>query len=143
LADVVRELLNKWSELAQVIDDDGNSPLHHACQRGHREIAWIFLRHDPSLALVYNNNGYTPLHLAVMNGKVSILQDFASRIAASLNRITREEETVFHLAVRYGWHDALEFLVHVSNGTNLLHCQDRYGNTVLHLAVIRKHYKVR
>ncbi|XP_027929673.1 ankyrin repeat-containing protein At5g02620-like [Vigna unguiculata] len=140
--DVVRELLNKWSELTQVIDDNGNSPLHHACERGHREIAWILLRRDPNLGLLHNNNGYTPLHLAVMNGKVSILQDFASSIAASLNRITREEETVFHLAVRYGWHDALEFLVHASNGTNLLHCQDRYGNTVLHLAVIGKRYKM-
>ncbi|KAK7335920.1 hypothetical protein VNO80_28054 [Phaseolus coccineus] len=140
--DVVRVLLNKWSELARVIDEDGNSPLHHACERGHTEIAWILLRRDPTLSLLFNNDGYTSLHLAVMNGKVSIIQDFASSIAASLNRVTREEETVFHLAVRYGWHDALEFLVNVSNGTYLLHCQDRYGNTVLHLAVLGKRYKM-
>jgi len=136
-------LLNKWSDLARVIDEEGNSPLHHACERGHTEIAWILLRRDPTLSLLFNNDGYTPLHLAVMNGKVSILQDFASSIAASLNRITREEVTVLHLAVKYGRHNALEFLVHVSNGTYLLHCQDRYGNTVLHLAVLGKRYKVR
>ncbi|KOM44490.1 hypothetical protein LR48_Vigan05g209500 [Vigna angularis] len=140
--DVVRELLNKWSKLTQVRDDNGNSPLHHACERGHREIAWILLKRDPNLGLLTNDNGYTPLHLAVMNGKVSILKDFASSTPASLNLITGEEETVFHLAVRYGWHDALEFLVHASNGINLLHCQDRYGNTVLHLAVIGKRYKM-
>ncbi|RDX63986.1 Ankyrin repeat-containing protein, partial [Mucuna pruriens] len=140
--DVVRELLNKWSELTQVIDDDGNSPLHHACDRGHREIAWILLRRDPTTALKYNNSGYTPLHMAVMNGKVSILEDFMSSIAAAFHYLTREEETVFHLAVRYGWYDALEFLVRVSNGTNLLHCQDRYGNTVLHLAVMGRRHKM-
>ncbi|TKY48203.1 Ankyrin repeat-containing protein [Spatholobus suberectus] len=140
--DVVRELLNKWSELTHVIDNDGNSPLHHACNGGHREIAWILLRRDPNLALQYNNNGYTPLHLAVINGKVSILEDFVSCIAVSFHHLTREEETVFHLAVRYGCDDALEFLVHVSNGTNLFYCQDRYGNTVLHLAVIGRRYKM-
>ncbi|CAJ1955292.1 unnamed protein product [Sphenostylis stenocarpa] len=140
--DVVRELLNVWPELVEVIDDDGNSPLHHACDRGHKEIAFIPLKRDSNLLLQYNNNGYTPLHLAVMNGKVSILQDFVSSIVASLNRLTRAEETIFHLAVRYGSQDALEFLVDVSNGTNLLHCQDRYGNTVLHLAVIGKRYKM-
>ncbi|KAK7402286.1 hypothetical protein VNO78_14430 [Psophocarpus tetragonolobus] len=76
-----------------------------------------------------------------MNGKVSILQDFASSIDASLNHLTKEDETVCHLAVRHGWCDALEFLVHVSSGTNLLHCLDCYSNTALHLAVIHWRYK--
>lgn len=142
-ADVVRELLNKWPELIQVIDDNGNSLLHHACNKGHREIAWILLRRDPNLSLQYNNNGYTPLHLAVMNGKVSILNDFVSGSAAAFHYLTREEETVFHLAVRYGCDDALVSLVQASNGTNLLHCQDRYGNSVLHLAVSGGRHKVR
>lgn len=139
----MRELLNKWPGLNQVIDDNGNSLLHHACNKGHKEIAWILLRRDPNLALQYNNNGYTPLHLAVMNGKVSILEDFVSSCAASFHYLTREEETIFHLAVRYGCYDAFVFLVQVSNGTNLLHCQDRFGNSALHLAVIGGRHKVR
>ncbi|XP_061359129.1 ankyrin repeat-containing protein At5g02620-like [Gastrolobium bilobum] len=133
--DVVRELLNKRPELTQVIEDNGNSLLHNASSKGHREIVWILQRRDPNLALQYNNNGYTPLHLAVMNGKVSILYDFVSSCATSFHYLTREEETVLHLAVRYGCYDALVFLVEVCNGTNLLHCHDRYGNSVLHLAV--------
>lgn len=126
-----------------MIDDNGNSPLHHACIKGHREIVWILLKRDPNLALQYNNNGYTPLHQAVINGKISTLSDFVSSSAASFHYLTREEETVFHLAVRYGCYDALVFLVHVSNGTNLLHCQDRYGNSVLHLAISGGRHKVR
>ncbi|KAI4355601.1 hypothetical protein L6164_004358 [Bauhinia variegata] len=140
--DVVRELLNKHSALAQVLDDDGNSPLHHACSEGHREIVWILLKRDTNPALQYNNNGYTPLHLAVINGKVSILEDFVSLAAASFYYLTGEEETIFHLAVRYGHYEALVFLVQVSNGTNLLHCHDRYGNSVLHLAVTGGRYKM-
>ncbi|KAL4366168.1 hypothetical protein AHAS_Ahas07G0179100 [Arachis hypogaea] len=140
--DIVRELLNKWPELVQVIDEDGNSSLHHACNEGYREIIWILLRRDPNLALQYNNNGYTPLHLAVKNGRVSVLEDFVSTCSASFHYLTTEEETVFHIAVRYGCYHALEYLVKVSNGTNLLHCQDRYGNSVLHLAVSGGRHKI-
>ncbi|XP_028757303.1 ankyrin repeat-containing protein At5g02620 [Neltuma alba] len=133
--DVVRELIDKWPYLLEVVDDEGNWPLHHACCKGHREMVWMLLRRDPNVALQFNNNGYTPLHLAAINGRVSILQDFVSCNAASFHYPTREEETIFHLAVRYGHYDALVFLAQVSNGTNLLYCQDRHGNTVLHLAV--------
>ncbi|KAK4267419.1 hypothetical protein QN277_024202 [Acacia crassicarpa] len=140
--DVVRELINKWPYLVEVVDDEGNWPLHHACYRGHKEMAWMLLKRDPNIALIYNNNGYTPLHLTAINGKVSILQDFVSNNAASFHYLTREEETIFHLAVRYGHHDALVFLAQVSNGTNLLHCQDRYGNTVLHLAVTAGRHEI-
>ncbi|CAK8535837.1 unnamed protein product [Lathyrus sativus] len=141
-SDVVRELLNKWPDLTQLIDENGNSALHHACNKGHREIVWILLKRDSNLALQYNNNGYTPLHLAVMNGKVSVLNDFVSGSSASFHCLTREEETVFHIAVRYGCYDALVFLVQIANGTNLLHCQDRYGNTALHLAVSGGRHKM-
>ncbi|KAI4329220.1 hypothetical protein L6164_021507 [Bauhinia variegata] len=140
--DVVRELLNKFPELAQLLDDNGNSPLHHACNKGQREIVWILLKRDMNLALQFNNNGYTPLHLAVIIGKVSILEDFVSVATASFCYLTREEETIFHLAVRYGHYEALVFLLQVPNGTNLLHCQDRYGNSVLHHAVAGGRYKM-
>ncbi|KAJ7963053.1 Ankyrin repeat-containing protein [Quillaja saponaria] len=140
--DVVRELLNACLELAQVTDENGNSPLHYACNEGHRDIAWMLLRRDANLALQYNNNGYTPLHLAVKNGKVSVLEDVVLSVAASLHYLTREEETIFHLAVRYGQYDGLRLLVHVSIGTNLLHCQDRYGSTALHLAVTGGRHKI-
>ncbi|KAF7814235.1 ankyrin repeat-containing protein [Senna tora] len=139
---VVRELINKWGDVVEVIDDDGNSPLHHASLKGHREIVWMLLRRHPNLALHYNNNGYTPLHLSLINGSVSILHDFLSSNAASFHYLTSEEETIFHLAVRYGHYDALLFLLQVSNGTNLLHCQDRYGNTLLHLAVTAGRHKI-
>ena len=142
-ADVVRELLNEWPELIQVVDYNGDSPLHHACNKGHRKIVWSLLGRDPNLALQYNKNGYTPLHLAVRNGKVSILDEFVSSNAESFRYLTGEGETVFHLAVRYGCFDALVYLVQGLNGTNILNCQDRYGgNSVLHLAVKGGHHKV-
>ncbi|KAI4355602.1 hypothetical protein L6164_004359 [Bauhinia variegata] len=138
---VVRELLNKYSELVQVLDDNGNSPLHHACYKGHTEIVSVLLTRDANLASQYNKNGHTPLHVAVINGKVSTLRVFVCKAPTSLNRCTREEETIFHLAVRRGHYEALEFLMLFSNGT-FLHCDDIYGNSVLHLAVRGGCYKM-
>lgn len=129
---------------AQKTDEKGNSSLHYACNEGHREITWMLLRRDANLALQYNNNGYTPLHLAAIHGEVSVLEEFAKKTPAAFHYLTKEEETIFHLAVRYGKYEALVFLLLSSNGTNnLLHCQDRYGNTVLHLAVSRRRHQVR
>ncbi|XP_060670489.1 ankyrin repeat-containing protein At5g02620-like [Ziziphus jujuba] len=140
----VREILNTNPNFAKKMDEKGNSPLHYACKGGNNEITWMLLEHDPNLALQYNNNGYTPLHLAAIHGEISVLEEFASKAPAAFHYLTKEEETIFHLAVRYGKYEALLFLVHSSNGTNnLLHCQDRYGNTVLHLAVSRGRHQVR
>ncbi|XP_062023924.1 ankyrin repeat-containing protein ITN1-like [Rosa rugosa] len=140
--DIVREILNICPNYAQKADDNGNSPLHYACNKGHREITWLLLQRDVNLALQYNNNGYTPSHLAAINGNISVLEDFALKAPAAFHYLTKEEETIFHLTVRYGKYQALLFLVHVANSTNLLHCQDRYGNTILHLAVSGARYEI-
>ncbi|ONI15790.1 hypothetical protein PRUPE_3G061900 [Prunus persica] len=140
-ADIVREMLNMCSDYAQKTDEKGNSPLHYSCNEGHREITWILLHRDVNLALQYNNNGYTPLHLAAINGNISVLEDFALKAPAAFHYLTKEEETIFHLTVRYGKFEALLFLMHVANSSNLVQCQDRYGNTTLHLAVSRGRYE--
>lgn len=143
-ADIVREILNTNPTFTQKIDEKGNSPLHYACSEGHREITWMLLRRDANLALQYNNNGYTPLHLAAIHGEVAVLEEFTLKTPAAFHYLTKEEETIFHLAARYGKYEALAYLVLTSNGTNnLLLCQDRYGNTVLHIAVSRRRYQVR
>lgn len=131
------------SDYAQKTDEKGNSPLHYSCNKGHREITWMLLHRDVNLALQYNNNGYTPLHLAAINGNISVLEDFALKAPAAFHYLTKEEETIFHLTVRYGKFEALLFLMHVANSSNLVQCQDRYGNTILHLAVSGGHYEVR
>uniref|UniRef100_A0A7N2LNG0 PGG domain-containing protein n=1 Tax=Quercus lobata TaxID=97700 RepID=A0A7N2LNG0_QUELO len=139
--DVVRELLDARPNFAQMIDENGNSPLHYACIRGHTDITWMLLSCDASLALHYNNNGFTPLHMASMHGRVSVLEEFVKMASVSFHYATNEGETVFHLAVRYGQYHALVYLVHVSNGTNLMHRQDRNGNTILHAAVSGGHHQ--
>ncbi|KAK4590755.1 hypothetical protein RGQ29_021075 [Quercus rubra] len=140
--DVVRELLDASPNFALMLDENGNLPLHFACIRGHTDITWMLLSCDASLALQYNNNGFTPLHMASMHGRVSVLEEFVKFASVSFHYATYEGETVFHLAVRYGQYHALVYLVHVSNGTNLMHRQDRNGNTILHAAVSGGHHQI-
>lgn len=142
-ADVVKELLGVCPDLARMVDENGNSPLHYAASKGHREITWMLLRLDPKLAEQHNNNGHTPLHLAAINYKVSVLQMFVSMAKPSFQIVTKAGEMVFHLAVRYGRYDALVYLTHVCNDIEFFDCRDIYGNTILHLAVSEAQHKVR
>ncbi|KAL5575211.1 hypothetical protein UlMin_016910 [Ulmus minor] len=140
--DVVRVLLSMHPEFAQMVDEDGNSPLHHASINKHREITSTLLKLDPKLAQRYNNCGYTPLHYATIHYKITVLTEFVSMAATSFQCLTKEGETVFHLAVKHGQYDALVCLIHFCNGMDLFTCQDRHGNTILHLAVSEGNYKM-
>lgn len=84
-ADIVRGILDMCSDYAQKTNVNGNSPLHYACSKGHREITWMLLKRDVNLALQYNNNGYTPLHLAAIRGNISVLEDFALKTPAAFH----------------------------------------------------------
>lgn len=142
-ADVVIELLKACPDLARTIDEKGNSLLHYACIQGHREVARKLINCDASLALHRNINGYLPVHMASVKGEVAVLDVLVLMASASFHNNTNEGESVFHLAVRYGQYDALVYLVHTCNGTNLIHYQDLYGNTILHVAVSGGRHQVR
>lgn len=139
---MVREVVNASPRVAEMADFNGNLALHIACSKGMREMVWTLLQRDANMAMQYNKNGYTPLHLAAMNGKVAVLEDFLSMASSAFYQSTKEGETIFHLVVRYGRYDALLYLLHVCNGSNLLHSRDRYSNTLLHLAIVGHRYQV-
>jgi ankyrin repeat protein len=104
----------------------------------------MLLKCDATLASQYNFNGYMPVHMASMNGRVSVLEELVLIAPASFYHATNEgEKTIFHLAVIYGQYQALVYLVHTCNGTNLIHRLDNHGNTILHLAVSAGQHQVR
>ncbi|KAJ0008112.1 hypothetical protein Pint_29656 [Pistacia integerrima] len=142
-ADIVAQLLKMCPNLAQKIDKNGYSPLHYACSKGRVAITKMLLWFDSDLALQFDNHGYTPLHLVAMNGDVAIFKEFMAAARASFQRLTKNEsETVFHLAVRFNHSDALKYLTKVFSSTYLLHRADRFGNTILHLAIAQGNYNL-
>ena len=129
--------------LIQKFDRNGSSPLHCSCHRRHVEITRMLLRVDADLAQEFNNDGYTPLHLAAMNGNTAILEEFTSMTPTSYQCYTKNGENVFHLTVRYNHYDAFLYLVHIFNDTDIFHCPDQHGNTILHIAASGGHHQVR
>ena len=115
----------------------------------------MLLQVDADLAQEFNNYGYTTLHLAAMNGKTAILEEFTSMAPTKIDRnslqwqdcnyqyYTKNGENVFHLTVRYNHYDAFLYLVHIFNDTDIFHCPDQYGNTILHIAASGGHHQVR
>ncbi|KAF3945669.1 hypothetical protein CMV_027976 [Castanea mollissima] len=106
--------------------------IHVAAYKGHTDVVRELLDARPSFALMIDENGNLPLHYACIQFQ-SLMN--LLRWLRYLLTMPHMRERVFHLAVRYGQNQALVYLVHVSNGTNLIHRQDRNGNTILHLAV--------
>lgn len=141
-ADIVKEILKVRPSFCEQADKNRCLPLHYASRIGNVEITKLLLNSKPDMALQYNNNGYTPLHQAAINGHVKILEAFIASSPTSFNCLTTDGDTVFHLALRFGKYNAFIFLAESFDFTGLLHQQDQFGNTVLHLAILRNNYQV-
>ncbi|XP_062013324.1 ankyrin repeat-containing protein At2g01680-like [Rosa rugosa] len=136
MAYIVRSILEACPRFAWKVDSKGLLPLHLACETGHVEITRTLLTIDPNLALEFNPYGYTPLlHLAAMNGQIKILEELLLCSPKSLELLTRDRETVFHLSVRFNRYSMFTSLAKNYNDTNLLNQADKHGNTILHLTV--------
>ncbi|KAK0598767.1 hypothetical protein LWI29_037809 [Acer saccharum] len=142
VADIVGHLLNLCPNLAHNKDVNGYSPLHYACSKGHVSIDIVLLRFDLNLALQFDNICYSPLHLAAMNGDLAILHEFVALAPASFQFLTTCGVTVFHLAARFNHYIALIYLATVFCDTYLFHQPDKFGNTILHIAISGGHYHV-
>ncbi|OMO66589.1 hypothetical protein COLO4_30480 [Corchorus olitorius] len=140
-ADVINQLLQARPHFARKSNKKGLSPLHYASSRGHLETTKLLLSHDADLALQYDSDGHTPLHLAVINGYMTMLEAFLSSAPTAFGYLTRDGETVFHLAIRFEKYNAFVFLARFFNFTNLLRQPDGFGNTILHLSVLRENYQ--
>lgn len=67
----VKLLIQKGADINQRTEDNGETPLHIACETGFTEAAEVLLKSRADMTLV-NFTGQTPLFLAVLNDKNSI-----------------------------------------------------------------------
>ncbi|KAG7593837.1 Ankyrin repeat-containing domain [Arabidopsis thaliana x Arabidopsis arenosa] len=140
--DIARRMLEKFPKLAWNADGELSTPLHHACNANNLEITKMLLEIDESLAERVNKAGFTPLHLAAMKCSIPILKEFSDKAPGSFDILTPAKETVFHLAAKHKNTPAFFFMAESSERKKLLHQVDRYGNTVLHIAVMSSCYSV-
>ncbi|XP_049378197.1 uncharacterized protein LOC125842977 [Solanum stenotomum] len=140
IAEVVKELVKVRADFAWKKDElmNGCSPLHIACSKGHLDITRELLKLDMDLSGLQDNEGKTPLHWAVIKGRVNIIAEILSVSLESSEMTTKHGETILHLAVKNNHFEVLKFLMESLDVSNLMNFQDTDGNTILHLATVRK-----
>ncbi|XP_031386711.1 ankyrin repeat-containing protein At5g02620-like [Punica granatum] len=140
--DIVTTILQACPKSIYKVDSNGSSLLHYACIGGYLKMAMILVRKDVALTWRYDSDGYTPLHLAAMNGSIDILKFLLEYAPTCINYRTKDGETAFHLAARFNRYNAFVLLAPKFSSTTILNKQDKYGNTILHLAVVGGHYRL-
>ncbi|KAK9131316.1 hypothetical protein Sjap_011803 [Stephania japonica] len=139
-----KEILSRKPDLAWEFDSEGLSPLHLASARNNIEMVRELVRAEPDVCLSTDCDGRTPLHLAAMKGRVEIMEELLQRRPKAIDKVLLNGgETILHLCTKHSRLEALELLLQWVAGHQIsINSKDNHGNTVLHLAVARKHIQV-
>ena len=102
----IAKMIGKDTLLAT--DKDGNTPLHIAAARGHKECVEALLQLDASTSLK-NAAGKTELHIACVRGHVRIVKIVGKN--ASLLATTKDSDSPLHIAAARGHKECVEALL--------------------------------
>ncbi|KAG8201362.1 hypothetical protein JTE90_016838 [Oedothorax gibbosus] len=95
-----------------VQDNNGYTPLHHACLNGHKDVVELLLSHEASANIV-DHKGCTPLHLASWSGNAEIVELLLTQGPSfpSVNHMNFDHESALHSAAQYGHTDIIKLLL--------------------------------
>jgi ankyrin repeat protein len=113
------------------MDDDRNTPLHHAATEGYQEIAGFLIKETPGLVNSENQDRETPLDSAAEAGSVNILELLVEN-GARVDLPNNEGATALHLAVENRHAQAVEMLLKNNARPNARDASDR---APLHTAI--------
>ncbi|XP_058093757.1 ankyrin repeat-containing protein BDA1-like isoform X2 [Magnolia sinica] len=137
--DFAREILRRKPQLAYVLSSQGLSPLRMASANGSVDIVRELLPLIVDVSHDRDSKGWTPVHAAAMKGHVDVLNVFNETNPEWIRDITDRDETVLHLCVKYNKLDVLKMLIGlVGRDDELVNRKDVNGNTILHLAAMKK-----
>ena len=109
---IVQKLLDSNPSLLKEVDNEGKSPLHLACQRGHHMVVQRILQshqYSKDVLEAGDKKGNTPLHLACMGGKKSIVEELNMK-GANPKTTNVDRRTPLHLAAKNNRVDVIEYL---------------------------------
>ncbi|XP_042488121.1 ankyrin repeat-containing protein BDA1-like [Macadamia integrifolia] len=141
----VVEIANLMPSLTKKLYHDGYSPLHLASANGNLEIVKELLKIDNDLCNLKGRERRTTLHCAAITGHINVLKELLSNCPKCIMDLTLKKETTLHLALKYNQVEVFKELVNWLRRHwqhDLLSFQDQEGNTVLHLAILRRHHEM-
>jgi hypothetical protein len=106
--EMVKALLKENPKLISSRNDECDTPLHRASDRGHEDMVSLLLAKKAKVTAV-DKYGDTPLHLAAEMGHKDVAKLLLAR-GAKINAKNNEDETPLHLAALMGRKDVVEFL---------------------------------
>ncbi|XP_026452722.1 ankyrin repeat-containing protein BDA1-like [Papaver somniferum] len=151
-------ILSWKPELASEVDLYGFCPLHVASVNKNLEMVQVLL--DKGICMVRDQEGRTPLHLAAMKGRIDMMKVLIAKQPNAIHVISnRRRETILHLCVKHNRMEALNLLmdnlkadigknetvIDISDAEKEFisaNSMDNDGNTILHLAVARRHIEM-
>ncbi|KAM7503233.1 hypothetical protein LguiB_002137 [Lonicera macranthoides] len=139
--DFVRILLIHKRELVNALDAFRRSPLHLASGGGYTEIVRKLVKINPEVCHFCDQDGKIPLHFAAFQEHVDIMNVLIQAKPELLRKIFNNSETLLHFCVKHNRIEALKVLVKCLGDISdraFINTKDGCGNTILHLAVIKK-----
>ncbi|XP_062598734.1 uncharacterized protein LOC134260163 [Saccostrea cucullata] len=112
-----------------ILNEDGNSPLHRATERGLKDIVQLLLDYNADINLA-TSESMSALHLATRLGNAEIVQLLLD-CNADINLATSESMSALHLATRLGNAEITNILLRKGANTNL---KNGDNETPLHFA---------
>ncbi|KAH9726399.1 ANK REP REGION domain-containing protein [Citrus sinensis] len=120
--DFVKEIINLRPDMAQEVNQDGFSPMHMASSIGH--IVRELLKVDRKLCQLQGPEAKTPLHCAAIKGR-------SHAVAEMLSACPECVEDYGVIAIIVDW-------IREMKKEDIFNMRDEQGNTVLHLATLKK-----
>ena len=120
--------------------NDGLTPLHLACGRGHLEIANLLLDRGSTAIDVKTYSWQTPLHLSCRNGHVEIATLLLDRGSTAIDEKDNDGQTPLHLACRRGHVEIATLLL--DRGSTAIDEENGYGHTPLYVACSEGHVEL-
>ncbi|KAL9422000.1 hypothetical protein AB3S75_034301 [Citrus x aurantiifolia] len=143
--DFVKEIINLRPDMAQEVNKDGFSPLHMASSIGHTEVVRELLKVDRKLCQLQGPEAKTPLHCAAIKGRSHAVAEMLSACPECVEDVTIQHDTALHLAIKNSQYGVIAIIVdwiREMKKEHIFNMRDEQGNTVLHLATLKKQRQV-
>ena len=125
----VKTMLSADASAVNLKNATGETPLHWACIRGHRDVVRVLIEAGADVN-VKTSEGWTPLHWAALKGQTNIAILLIDN-KADLNAVNKDRWTPMHVAAFAGELDMIKLLI--DKGADI-RARDRDGFTPMQVA---------